>query len=203
MVTAERDAPVELCRHAIGTPLAAIRAATELLLVGEGGPLNRSGRELLAAVSEALRDLEHATDLLVRLASATDRAKAQPQSIRLGDCIGGSGLRIRDPEGLMTVQVRAAAKPLGELLLFLAPLAGPEARLERRSAAGGMSALAMGFATGWPFSPEAGEGLLEERLLCRLLAASGGTLVALDRRAVTLSWPVVGAAFAPTLALSG
>lgn len=81
MVAGRRRA-AELSRHALRTPLLAIRGTAELLLAGAGGPLAPTARELLAASGAAAMRLERLIEPLLKLA---ERAGAPAPPIEAFD----------------------------------------------------------------------------------------------------------------------
>lgn len=89
--------PGALSRHALGTPLLAIRGAAELLLSGAAGPLGAEARELVGAVGEAAGRLER---LLGPLLEAACWAGAPPPRLRaldLGSLLANAGAPLRGP----------------------------------------------------------------------------------------------------------
>lgn len=107
--------------HALRTPLLAIRAASELLLAGAGGPLAAAARELVGAIAAAAAVLEPLLELLVRAALAGGRGR---RAVVLGTLLGAAG--IEHEGGGADVRVRVEAEALGALLaIAAATLGGP------------------------------------------------------------------------------
>lgn len=75
----EGGRPAQLSRHALGTPLLAIRGASELLVTGAGGPLGAAGRELASTVGQAALRLER---LVGPLLAVAERAGGPPPRLR-------------------------------------------------------------------------------------------------------------------------
>lgn len=150
-------------RHALRTPLLAIRNASELLVAGAGGPLAASARELVGAIAAAVAALEPLVELLLRAALAggrgyravvLERALATAGIDRAG---GSADVRVRaEPEAfavLLLIAARALGPPLvvrigtgrrtGAVLLELAGRGPPPLDAEgRRLVAGLVAALA-------------------------------------------------------------
>ncbi len=143
----------ELSRHALRTPILAIRGTAELLLAGAGGPLGPTARELLAASGEAALSLERLVEPVLRLAeqagappSASEpidlRAflrEAGVERVSIGRAPGrdaqGSSRRARD----RALLVRARRARLVELVELVARILGAplwaELRIGRRTGA--------------------------------------------------------------------
>ncbi len=144
---------VELSRHALRTPILAIRGTAELLLAGAGGPLGPTARELLAASGEAALCLERLVEPVMRLAEQAGAPPSPLEPIDLGAFLreggvervavgrgagpGASGVGRRGGRGALMVRARRAR--LGELLELAAGILGApleaELLLGRRSGA--------------------------------------------------------------------
>lgn len=143
----------ELSRHALRTPILAIRGTAELLLAGAGGPLGPTARELLAATGEAALCLERLVEPVLRLAERAGAPPVPREPIDLGVFLREAGVETvavgraagRGPPGVGRRQGRAAplVRARRACLLELVELAarilgvplGAELRLGRRSGA--------------------------------------------------------------------
>lgn len=118
---AEAGAAGGLSRHALRTPLLAIRSASELLLAGAGGPLAAAARELVGAIAAAAAALGPLLELLLRAALAGGRRRS---ALVLRTALGAAG--IEHEGGGADVRVRVEAEAFAALLaIAAAALGGP------------------------------------------------------------------------------
>lgn len=142
-----------LSRHALRTPILAIRGTAELLLAGAGGPLGPTARELLAASGEAALRLERLVEPVLRLAEQAGLPPLPSETIDLGTFLREAGVETvavgrgagqgapgpaRREQGA-AILVRARRARFGELLELAARILGTplgaELGIGRRSGA--------------------------------------------------------------------
>lgn len=137
---------VELSRHALRTPILAIRGTAELLLAGAGGPLGPTARELLAASGEAALRLERLVEPVLRLAEQAGAPPLPKEPIDLGEVLreagvetvaigrraGRGALRVGRGDARAAPSVRARRARLAELLDLAARILGTPLGAELR-----------------------------------------------------------------------
>ncbi|MCL6609806.1 MAG: hypothetical protein K6T74_17120, partial [Geminicoccaceae bacterium] len=128
-----------MSRHAVRTPLLAIRGAAEALLAGAGGPLGTTARELLAASGEAALRLERLVEPLLRVAERAGGSTRRSGSVELGALLAAAGVELGGrtrragcEEGAGPVEVRAEPGCLGELVELAATMLGGPLRADLR-----------------------------------------------------------------------
>jgi len=182
-----------LSRHALRTPLLAIRGTAELLLAGAGGPLGATARELLAASGEAAIRLERLVEPLLAVAERAGGPARRLRPVDLADLLRRRGVDLAMPRpgtrgrveenprvrAWSSGSVRVLAEPaaLFELVELLGRISGTPLAVELRS--GRRTGLVLLRSVGGG-GPSAGE---EERPLLlglagRLARLAGGRLVA-------------------------
>ena len=173
-----------LSRHAVRTPLLAIRGTAELLLAGAGGPLGATARELLAASGEAALRLERLVEPLLRVAERAGGPSRRPEPVDLeallraaGVELGGRTGRAGCEEGAGPTAVRADSGCLLELVELAATMLGGPLRAELR-AGRRTGALLLGLEGTGPQLCHADERPLLAGLAARLARLAGGRLVA-------------------------
>lgn len=148
--------PRQLSRHALRTPLLAIRGTAELLLAGAGGPLGQGARELLAASGEAALRLEGLIEPLLRVAERAGCPAGALAPVDPGALLRAAGIepraaapaagRARAGPPPVTPRVRGRAACLGEALELVGRLLGAPlaAELRRSSRSGALLVLLEG-----------------------------------------------------------
>jgi hypothetical protein len=171
----ERGPPGELSRHALGTPLLAIRGAAELLLSGAGGPLGGEARELVGAVGEAAQRLERLLGPLLEVAGRAGGPRRQGP-LDLGAVLAAAGIRLAGPAA--ATLARADPSPLAAALGLARRLVGGPLEARLRPDRRGRLLLLELAASG---EPERALAAAEEAglllgLLARLARLAGGRL---------------------------
>mgnify|MGYP000489442826 CR=1 FL=1 len=183
-----------LSRHAVRTPLLAIRGTAELLLAGAGGPLGATARELLAASGEAALRLERLVEPLLRVAERAGGPSRRAEPVDLEALLLAAGVelgrrtrRVGCEEGAGPTAVGADSGCLLELVELAATMLGGPLRAELR--AGRRTGALLLDLEGTGSQPcHADERPLLAGLAARLARLAGGRLVACaeDRLAVVL-----------------
>ena len=138
-----------LSRHALRTPLLAIRGTAELLLAGAGGPLGATARELLAASGEAAIRLERLVEPLLAVAERAGGPARRLRPVDLADLLRRRGVDLAMPRpgtrgrveenprvrAWSSGSVRVLAEPaaLFELVELLGRISGTPLAVELRS----------------------------------------------------------------------
>lgn len=160
--------PGELSRHALGTPLLAIRGAAELLLSGAVGPLGAEARELVGAAGEAAGRLERLLGPLLEVAGWAGAPPPRLRPLDLRPLLQDAGVRLRGPPAA----VRAGGGNFRGLKIDLAKLGGPAmARADPLPLAAGLG-LARRL-LGDPLEARLAPGRRRRLLLLELRAADG------------------------------
>ncbi|BCX18132.1 MAG: hypothetical protein KatS3mg117_1814 [Geminicoccaceae bacterium] len=188
-----RARPPPLSRHALRTPLSAIRGTAELLLAGVGGPLGATARDLLAAAGEAALRLERLVEPLLAVAERAGGPAPWLQPVEPAPFLRRLGVELAIPQPSTRargrsgrqgappgpVRVRVLAEPVAfrELVALVAGILGPPLAVEAQAGAC-TGAVLLRFRGGAVAACSEDERPLLVGLARRLARLTGGRLLA-------------------------